>query len=182
MKDILFKIGYSALAVWLFSCNFSQEGTSKKIVRQWLGKEIILPQEIEYKIMGRDTMCPELWNKPYKILTYADSVGCTGCQLGIPQWQQIINTCKIDSIDVGFLFVIQSPNYADLGYELLYFDYPIIYDKHKNFDKFNHFPPLPYRTFLLDKDNKVILVGSPINNPRLLEMYINVMNERESRN
>ncbi|MDR2410159.1 MAG: hypothetical protein LBE13_18905, partial [Bacteroidales bacterium] len=74
-----------------------------------------------------------------------------------------------------FLFVIHSPNYADLGYELLYFDYPIIYDKHNSFDKLNHFPPLPYRTFLLDKDNKVILVGSPINNPKLLEIYMNIM-------
>lgn len=95
--------------------------------------------------MGRDTVCPDLWNTPYKILTYADSMGCTGCQLGIPQWQQIINTCKINNTDVGFLFIIHSPNYADLGYELLYFDYPIIYDKHNSFDKLNHFPPLPYR-------------------------------------
>jgi hypothetical protein len=181
MRNILFKISYAALAVWFFSCNFSQENKSKKIVQQWYGKEIILPQKIEYKFMGRDTMCPDLWDKPYKILTYADSVGCTGCQLGIPQWQQIINTCKTNNIDVSFLFVIHSTNYSDLGYELLYFDCPIIYDKENSFDKLNHFPPLPYRTFLLDKDNKVILLGSPVNNPKLLALYMNTISSEETR-
>jgi hypothetical protein len=139
-----------------------------------LGEEIILPSDMEYKITGRDTLCPELWNKSYKFLTYVDSAGCTSCQLGIPQWQQIMDICQSNHFDVSFLFVVYSLNYENFEYELLLdnFDCPIIYDRRNRFDELNHFPPFPYRTFLLDKDNKIILIGSPINNPQMLELYM----------
>jgi hypothetical protein len=56
------------------------------------------------------------------------------------------------------------------------FKYPIIYDYHNDFDKLNHFPPYPYRTFLLDKNNKVLLIGSAINIHVMCEKYLKIMN------
>jgi hypothetical protein len=166
--------GYISFVIY-FLASCSSSGKDREIVRQWIGKEIILPSSMEYKIMGRDTLCTDLWDKAYKILTYVDSAGCTSCQLGIPQWQQIMNICESNDIDVSFLFVVHSNNYEDFGYELLLdnFNYPIIYDRQNRFYELNHFLPYPYRTFLLDKDNKVILIGSPINNPQMLQLYMN---------
>jgi hypothetical protein len=36
---------------------------------------------------------------------------------------------------------------------------------------------LPYRTFLLDKDNKVLLVGSPIKNPKMWALYEKIITQ-----
>ena len=77
----------------------------------------------------------------------------------------------------GFIFVVHSSDFKRFDAEVSFykFDYPIIYDYHNSFDKLNKFPPAPYRTFLLDKDNKVQLIGSPINNPQIWELYKKVM-------
>ena len=50
-----------------------------------------------------------------------------------------------------------------------------IYDYNNDFEKLNHFPPAPYRTFLLDKENRVQVIGSPINNPEVWERYKNII-------
>ncbi len=162
----------------LFSCQFSSKQKIKHIVKQWQGKEIKIPQEdMEYKILGRDTICPELWNKPYKVLAYIDSIGCSSCRLGLSSWKQLIDSCKQQQMDIGFLFVVHSTDYDYFGHEVRFneFDHPIIYDRKNCFDKLNHFPPHPYQTFLLDKDNKVVLIGSPINNPSMWELYKSII-------
>ncbi|MDR2911258.1 MAG: hypothetical protein LBV47_07860 [Bacteroidales bacterium] len=158
--------------VVFYSCN-SQQKDVKNIVREWQGREIVVPQQIEYKILGRDTLCTDFWNRPYKILTYIDSVGCSSCQMGLPYWQSLIEIVEHQQLDVAIVFVIHSSNYPLLSTELkaFEFNYPVVYDYDNSFDKLNHFPPAPYRTFLLDKDNKVQLIGSPIDTPQVWELY-----------
>jgi len=153
------------------SCQSSVKYEHIQIINEWRGKEIILPARMEYKIMGRDTVCNDIWDKQYKIFTYVDSVGCTSCQLGISQWKNLIDSTK--NKNVSFIFAVHSTNYTDFNYELLLdgFNHPIIFDQHNDFYKLNHFPKFPYRTFLLDKDNKVILIGTPTNNPKIWELY-----------
>jgi hypothetical protein len=161
-----------------FSCNSPQKEIGK-LVKKWQGKEIILPQKIEFKILGRDTICTDLWDKPYKILTYIDSVGCLSCQMGLPFGEEIIGIFMREKYDVPILFVIHSNNYHLLSRELIAtdFNYPVIYDDNNLFDKLNHFPPAPYRTFLLDKNNKIILIGSPIDNSPIWELYKDIISK-----
>jgi hypothetical protein len=166
----------SFILIILCSCqSHSTKNNIEQVIREWQEREIQIPSEkIEYMTMGRhDTLCLDFWNKPYKILTYIDSVGCTGCQLGLAQWRKLIDSMLIQQLDVSFLFVVHSSDYEMFEYMLIEnnFSYPIIYDRKNNFDKLNHFLPAPYRTFLLDKDNKILLVGSPIKNPKMWALY-----------
>ena len=158
---------------FLNSCQMSRKSDIKKIIQEWQEKEILIPAEIEYKTLGQNTVNSALWNSPYKILTYIDSIGCSSCQLRFSEWEILINSCKLQKLDVSFLFVVHSSDFINFDKEIRFygFDYPIIFDYKNQFDKFNHFPPAPYRTFLLDKDNKVQLIGSPINNPTMWELY-----------
>ena len=52
------------------------------------------------------------------------------------------------------------------------FDLPVFYDPDGAFERAN--PQLPanplFHTFLLDRDNRVVLVGSPIGNPKMWEL------------
>jgi len=159
----------------LFSCQrMSRKEGIKKIVQEWQEKEILIPDNnISIKFLGRDTLCSDLWNKPFKIFTYIDSIGCTSCQLGVLEWSALINTCRQQQIDVGFIFVVHSSDFKRFDSEIQFheFDYPIIFDYKNQFHKINQFPHTPFRTFLLDKNNKVKLIGSPINNPQMWELY-----------
>jgi len=168
------------LCVFLSSCQSQDE--LKKTIIEWHGKVIIIPYEmINYKVLGKDVVGSHLWESSFKIFTYIDSVGCTSCQLGLNNWKQMIDSCKIYRLDIAFLFVVHSTDYDLFTYELLLsrFDYPVIYDYQNNFDKLNHFPKEPYRTFLLDKNNTVLLIGSPIKNKKIWELYKEVITQHQ---
>jgi hypothetical protein len=162
------------------SCQSRNEGI-KNIVKEWMGKEITIHSEAKFKTLGKDTLCYDLWNKPYKIFTYIDSVGCTGCRLNLQRWESFIDGCRQQQIDIGFIFVVHSSDFSIFDDEIRFkeFDYPVIYDYHNDFEKLNHFPPDPYRTFLLDKDNKVQLIGSPVNNPQMWELYKEIITQSQ---
>lgn len=145
-----------------------------KIIDEWKGKVIQLPLQIDWKTMGKDTTCPALLEPPNKILVYLDSTGCTPCKFQISKWQALIDTCHQKQIHVSFLFIIHSSNYDELSVNLIThnFSYPMIYDIENRFNKLNHFSKDPtLHVFLLDKDNKIQLIGSPINNPKMWELY-----------
>ena len=161
------------LVFFFNSCQLFNRENSTKIVSKWRGKEIIFPVELTFKVLDRDTICKHLLEKSFKIFVYIDSIGCTSCRLEVLDWKIIIDSCRQQQINVGFIFAVHSSDFKRFEYEIRVneFDYPIIYDYHNQFDKLNRFPPAPYNTFLLDKDNKVCLVGSPINNPKMWELY-----------
>jgi hypothetical protein len=157
----------------------SRNDRVKKIVQEWQGKEILIPDDVMFKFFGRDTTCSYLWDKPYKIFTYVDSIGCLSCQLHLFDWKELIDLCRQQQIDVGFIFIVHSSDFNQFNKEVRseIFNYPIIYDYNNKFEKLNHFSQRPYRTFLLDKDNKVQLIGSPINNHTMWELYKKVMTQ-----
>jgi hypothetical protein len=163
-----------------FSCN-SRQKEIEKIVKEWHGKEIIIPQQIEYKVLGCDTVCYDLWDKPYKILTYVDSVGCSSCQMGLFFWKTILEIINREGWNVSVLFVIHSSDYPLLSSELIdnNFNCPVIYDYHNLFDEINNFPPAPFRTFLLDRNNKVLLIGSPANNSPVWDLYREIISKQK---
>ena len=171
----LFLIGL--LCFFFCSCQESTKKHYEKIVNEWQGKEIIIPNDVTFKSLRQDTLCSYLWDKPFKILTYIDSIGCTSCNMNLYSWKGINQLCRQEQFDVGFIFVVHSSNYNSFDADVIMysFDYPIIYDYNNDFHKLNNFPSAPYNTFLLDKENKVLLVGSPIGNHEMWERYKSVI-------
>jgi hypothetical protein len=59
--------------------------------------------------------------------------------------------------------------------------HPIFVDKDNEIGKLNSFPSKPeYQCFLLNKDNKVIIVGNPSLNPGIWILFKKIITERES--
>jgi hypothetical protein len=92
----------------------------------------------------------------------------------------LIDSCKQQQLEVAFIFVIHSSNFKALANDVrfLQFNHTLIFDYQNSFDKINHFPPPPYRSFLLDKDNKVQLIGLPINNPKMWKLYMKIITQQ----
>jgi len=167
------------LSFGIQSCNKSSKHTIETI-EKWSNKEIKIPENITFKSMGRDTACTYILNQQHKVLVYLDSLGCIPCRLRLVEWEAYIDNCQLKGSDVGFLFVVQSSNYEHLEQKLYtdLFSYPIIYDTKDEFNKLNKFPKEEkFRTFLLDAKNRVVLVGSPIENEKIRVLYNEVIGE-----
>jgi len=157
------------------SCQNKKEREAKKIVTEWIGKKIQIPDNIMFSVQGKDTTCPDLLKKPYKILLYVDSTGCLSCRLKLPDWKILMN--EVDSIapgKIGFIYIFQPKREKELQLLLRQnrISYPVIIDPTDHINKQNHFPnKLPYQCFLLDQNNKVLMIGNPVHNPQIWNLY-----------
>lgn len=75
MKYIIFVL----IGFIFISCKKSEKETVACLIKEWAGKEILYPQNIHFVSLENDTNY--FYKKKYRIVTYVDSVGCTGCKL-----------------------------------------------------------------------------------------------------
>lgn len=180
MYYILF---FCLLSICFNSCTQKQQTDPVvQVVNDWRGKEIKFPEDIVYTIQGLDTVSYSTADKQYKILTYIDQNGCTSCKLKIDEWKHFIN--YLDSAtnkSVGYIFLFYPQKLKDIRIELHAhrFTQPVYIDMNDKMNQLNHFPDeFDFQTFLLDKHNKVITIGNPINNAAIKELYINTILKR----
>lgn len=150
----------------------------QRLVKEWQGKEILFPEGLETKIFGRDTFCPELLTTPYKILNFTDTSGCTECQLKLYEWKLLKQQTDSLNLHVSFVFIAWQTAYQDLeNLQLInQCDIPIFYDREGQFMKLNRFPQRKgFQTFLLDADNRVVLIGNPLDSKNLRELYLQTL-------
>ncbi len=172
----------------LFSCKKGDQiQTIEQVVEEWTGKTVILPDKFDCKVMGQDTLASDLFQKPYKVLLYVDSMGCTSCKLRMPEWRKIIK--EADSIapdQIGFLFFFNPKSTKELDFLMKRdrFDYPIFVDESNEIDRKNHFPRgMSFQCFLLDKNNKVLVIGNPSINPHIWDLYkVQITGEKSMKN
>ncbi|GBU08816.1 hypothetical protein AwDysgo_21470 [Bacteroidales bacterium] len=90
-------------------------------------------------------------------------------------WKKIIaETNSIAPKKVEFLFFFNPKNERELTSMLKMdkFELPVFYDKKNEINQLNSFPDdMMFQAFLLDKDNKVIIVGNPSMNPQIWDLY-----------
>ena len=160
------------------SCGNSQREKAYSILQEWEQKEILFPSQSVFTIQGRDTVKNHLLDK-YKIVIYTDSIGCTNCKLQLPKWAEFIQL--VDSLcpeKAQFLFYFTPNKKMEINRILLEnrFKYPVCIDKQDSINTLNHFPTnTALQTFLLDNDNKVLVVGNPVHNPKIQELYLKVL-------
>ena len=165
------------LVVALFSCTKKNERKAEadKIVTKWVGKTIQIPSDLQLSIYGKDTLLPGFHSTPYKIFFFTDSTGCTGCKLGLEEWQKLIaETNSTLSGKLSFVFCFQPKKRNDLVSKFLSsgFKYPVLIDQRNIVNQLNHFPEKPeFQCFLLDKKDKVISVGNPARNLKVWDLY-----------
>ena len=161
--------------ICLFSCNGIKKDKINHLVQEWSSKQITYPDIMHFTILGADTNF--LPKSEYKIISYIDSTGCTSCKLRLSQWKEFIN--QLDSLgNFPILFFMYPKSQNELNYILKrnHFDYPVCIDENDSFNKLNHFPSdMMFQTFLLDKNDKVVAIGNPVHNPKIKELYLNII-------
>ena len=116
------------------------------------------------------------WNhSTNKIVVYYDSINCAPCELKLlPRWRHMILEMKEYRSYLDFVFIFNTSNkeeiksvFEEFGFEFLFYC-----DTNGDFKKCNNIPKNSlYHTFLLNKNNEVVLIGSPIGNSSLWDLY-----------
>jgi len=158
-----------------------------KMVSEWVGKEIKFPANAECCVLGKDTvstLCADLFQKEYKVMLYVDSSGCSDCRLKLTEWKQLIGEANSLFQDrIGFVFFFQPKDMGEMTYLFRRddYDYPVFIDKDNTINQLNHFSQeIKYQCFLLDKNNKVLIVGNPMLNPQIWELYKEKITEKSN--
>lgn len=167
---------------FFFSCSDRKKDNISLLVDKWMRREIVFPEDLIFTIQGIDTVDCTL-HRNYKIITYVDSAGCTSCKLSLSEWGDLIEYFDSMSIDsVQFLFFFSPKKSIELRYALRTnkFKYPVCIDYSDSFNKINQLPnDRMFHAFLLDEANKVMGIGNPVGNPKIKELYLDMIQRKK---
>jgi hypothetical protein len=94
----------------------------------------------------------------------------------LPKWKELIAyTDSVTDGRVPFLFFFHPKDRKEMYYllETDRFDRPVCIDTEDELNRLNRFPPdMTFQTFLLDKENKVSVIGNPVSNLSVKELYL----------
>ena len=165
-----------SIALVIFSCK-GNDGI-KEDIRILHSKNIIIYDNVTIIVGGKDTLMSDHMDSEFKLVVYTDSTECNSCEIQkMYAWNSLLRYAERFDSRLKYYFIF-SPKRNDeysvrLALRNALFDYPVILDSKGEFAKLN--PHLPknkaLHTFLLDKENNVILVGSPLNNPEIEKLF-----------
>ena len=186
MKTVLL---YILLIAAFFSCDNKQKEKEKQIlqlVNEWQGKQIVFPENAVFTRYLTDTTDYQIPQSEYKVLIYVDSAGCTSCKLQLHKWKELIEyTDSVTQGEVPFLFFFHPKDTTDIKILLKRegFNKPVCIDWDDQLNKQNNFPAdMTFQTFLLDKNNKIAVLGNPVYNPAVKDLYLKQITGKDNPN
>ena len=164
-------ISFFVLLLVCVSCKDRHMETVKNEVVGRIGTIIMLPDSLQYRTLT-DSLVP-IPDKTLKIVTVINGE-CFLCLNSFIEWKKEVEEFSSFG-DVAILFYVTTSDFESLRKPLkdIEFDYPFFIDPNSDI-LFNNNIPLnksTLHTFLLDKDNKIVLIGSPLGNPKLADLY-----------
>lgn len=186
INNPIFVFSFIIVIISAISCkrHSEEENTPKKLVNQLTGKLFHLPHYS--KVLLGDSIIFEVPNirnpnAKLKITTYING-DCQTCIDEIKAWNDFSQSVnKINNVNVYYyVFTSDIEHFRDNIYNKEIYKYPLLLVKNNDYLNKNNLPldNKMYQTFLLDSNNKVILVGNPIYSEKLMELYKEEINER----
>lgn len=168
----------------LFSC---KQDIKQEILRLQSQKIVIPTDAMLQQINGRDTTIDNIFDKSLKLVVYSDSSVCSSCALkAMNEWGSFIQKVNKSQGKLQLFFIFSPRRRETIQVKSAVasnaLDYPVFIDTMKIFAKSNpHLPKNPLlHTFLLDVENRVILVGNPLKNKKLGPMYDKMIDDKLS--
>ena len=173
------------MLLMLPACKQTQSEKLEKLLREWTGKEIVFPNNPSFTIYGEQEADFKIPNDGYKVVHYLDSIGCISCKLNLEKWKEYIaymDSATNGTVPCVFFFHAKEKREVKISLKEDNFDYPVCMDTANEFYQLNRFPMYPIlQTFLLDKDNRIVAMGDPVTNPKIKELYLNLINGKQSK-
>jgi hypothetical protein len=155
-----------------YGCESNIHRVNKKIIKEWIGKEIILPELY-------DNSNQNAFSGGLKVVAKING-NCYSCLMDLKKWKTFMeNIPHKGKISFCFYLVISdSAVYKNLNKKEIHFDHPVIYDEDNKFQKQNKLNSNSiFHVMLLDSSNRVLLIGDPINNKKMTFLYKKVISQ-----
>lgn len=169
-KVRLFSLLLSVIAL-LVSCTFSSSRKKKDILQK---TDAMIDREIDF---GNDSV---MHKNTIKIITLiADTGDCTTCSMQVYDWylRKLDLNNKALKCDIVYILNDSVRLSADIqklmGYYNLYYTTYLQYFTVNN----KEIASSMFKTFLVGKDNRIKLVGSPLDNEKLWKLYKKIIQE-----
>lgn len=183
------KVGYILLLAmgycYLTACNSHKHDVQKAVEKMQMSA-IAIPYDMMTCWAGDSIIEVSPWNKAkLKLVHYVDSATCSTCYLQkIALKKNLFSMETLSNNEFYNIFIINPDGKAKKKLKLKYLEksipQAIFVDSANFFLKAN--PNIPsesmYHTFLLDENNKIILVGNPMLNKQIEEMLLSLVEEK----
>lgn len=190
MNESMKQVGCFLLFMVFCSLSCTRKNSYADGILQLQSRPVSLPlDKMRCMWNGRDTIVGgEEYAKGMKLVVYYDSAACSSCGLKTMYlWDKLIEELESCGKDVSLCFVF-APLKKDMGEFRLAMRtmpplVPVYVDTVGVFAREN--PHLPreamYHTFLLDEENRVVLVGDPSRNERIKELFWQIVEEKSGK-
>lgn len=172
--------------VMLIGCD-SRVAPFKEDIVALQSRPLHLPLEsmTAMKTCGTDSVMQVRQAEVMKLVVYTDTADCSSCVLKkMYKWNGILKKMEFYEGRIQAYFIFR-PLPKDMGVFYMSMKQftpscPVYLDSLGVLEKANpHIPSNPdLHTFLLDEDNNVLLVGSPIWNEKIKEMFWQIVEEK----
>lgn len=163
-----------------FSCtNKTQKNQLSELVKERIGASVIFPSAIVKAGTDSSLMTINQTEEyKYKLVVYTDG-DCGQCISELYKWTEFINDNREVFKSVREIFIIYSENFQRFEYitEKAEIKLPFYYDSTNLYITQNEIYENMLQTLILDKNNKIVIVGSPIENAAMRELYRKVLSE-----
>lgn len=176
-----------AVLLLMVSCQSDRDKKTIHFFEKWMHKELKFPEKMAFTIQGVDTINFDFNKSKYKLVTSIKNNECLSCNLRLKQWEHTIAEINNKTKrNVPVLFFLH-PNSSDELKSILKkenFQYPICIDMRNEFDSINNITDeeISFRSFLIDENNRVIGIGSPVITPAVKDLYVSIINDTEYEN
>lgn len=165
------------------ACSEKNEQVKKleKELHLFKEKAITLPNNMLAKVCdGQIPPDTTLLSRPSKMVIYVGKDGCTNCKLRslLPIYMFILENKH--RVNFGVVIILNTAD-REATEKLLTdmrFRQTVFYDLDGSFERLNSHLPADeeFHTFLLNKENKVVLIGNPVHNEELNKLYLTELN------
>lgn len=174
---------FIAIIFLIIICSCSSNDETNRLMKKMYGSYVNIsldsmkcwcPRNDNYTCMDCDSKLT--------LVSYFDTSDCSLCYLQhLELWNDFVKMEKDYRGIIRFLFIIESRNgEGDLLYEqlgLTNLKHCIYIDVNKTFYRNNlQIPPNRlFHTFLLDQNNRVVLVGDPLRNENIEQLFLQII-------
>lgn len=175
-KMILFSI----IMLFFVAC---KDNTREQLLRMENQKICLYLDSMDCRRNGHIDDCQreDFW----RLVVFSDSVACSSCKLRemqswIPMMERL--SCYDGKVKLIFIFQPKDENLDvfDFTMKILPFSFPVYVDTANVLLRNNPSIPIDskFHTFLLDENNKVLLVGNPLENEKIEDLFWQIVEER----
>ena len=189
------KIGKYILTIFCFCLLSCKVAHRRKYITEhtckMLGQTIVIPDNLCTTYNGIDTVLipsPQKTNKG-QIIVYISTQECTLCKVSRLAAYKKMTDFISSQEECDFKFIIDLPSEMEIetyyGLEKNPIDFPVYLDKMHSFATINNhidFSDPFFNTFLLDENNRIQLIGDPVNNPDLWNLYCRTIEQTRIKN